>query len=334
MTDRILICYGTRPEYLKVLPLIRKFKKKNYKLLYVQQHQQLLKNNKFDYKLKINSENKNRLNSIFEHIFKKFNFSRFKYVLVQGDTASALGCAIAAFNFNIKIIHLEAGLRTYDKNNPYPEETYRQLISRIADIHLCPTQLSKNNLIKENIRKNVFVVGNTALDNLVKFKKKTTYSNTVLITLHRREKLSEMKQWFIALNKIAKKNSSLKFIFPLHANPQIQKLKKFLSNIKVTSFLTHEKMLKLMVKSKFLITDSGGVQEEGSFLNKKVIVCRKFTERPEGIKTGHLILCKKPQNIDKIVRKLNKNYYINRSCPYGNGKTADKILRLYNEKKI
>ena len=332
--NKILICYGTRPEYLKVLPLIKKFKKKNIKLLYVQQHNQLLKNNKFDYKLKINTKNNNRLNLIFENIFQKFNFSKFKYVLVQGDTASALGCAIAAFNYDIKIIHLEAGLRTYDKYNPYPEETYRQLISRIADIHLCPTQLSKKNLIKENIKNNIFVVGNSALDNLVKLKRKITYTNTVLITLHRREKLSEMKQWFVALNKIAKKNSSLKFIFPLHVNPEIQKLRKHLDNIKVTNFLTHEKMLELMVKSKFLITDSGGVQEEGSFLNKKVIVCRKFTERPEGIKTGHLILCKKPIELEQIVHRLNKNFYINRSCPYGNGKTAQKILKLYNEKKI
>ena len=123
--------------------MINKFKKNCFNFLYVKQHNHLLKNNKFDYSININEKNKNRLNLIFENIFRKFNFSNFKYVLVQGDTATALGCAIAAFNSEIKIIHLEAGLRTFDRKNPYPEEAYRQIISRITDIHLCPTQPKK-----------------------------------------------------------------------------------------------------------------------------------------------------------------------------------------------
>ena len=143
-----------------------------------------------------------------------------------------------------------------------------------------------------------------------------------------------MKEWFKALDRVACKFNFLKFIFPLHANPEIKKLEKYLTNIETTRFLPHSKMLKLMIRSKFLITDSGGIQEEGSFFNKKVIVCRKFTERPEGIKSGHLFLCKYPKYLDEIVHRLNKNYYVNRVCPYGDGKTAQKILKLYNEKKI
>lgn len=332
--SKILICYGTRPEYLKILSLAKKLPKKNFKLLYVKQHNHLLKGNKFDYKINITKKNKNRLNLIFQNIFGKFNFSQFKHVLVQGDTATALGCALAAYNYNIKIIHLEAGLRTYDKNNPYPEEAYRQIISRIADIHLCPTKLSKNNLIKENIRENIFVVGNSALDNLLPLKKKATYSNIILITLHRREKLNEMKQWFKELNKIAKKFDKLKFIFPIHANPQIQSLKKYLTSVNIIEFLPHNELLELMIKSKFLITDSGGIQEEGSFFNKKIIVCRKYTERPEGINSGHLIMCKKIKYLEKLVYRLNKNFSIRQPSPYGDGKTALKIIKLYNEKKF
>jgi UDP-N-acetylglucosamine 2-epimerase (non-hydrolysing) len=170
------------------------------------------------------------------------NFPDFKYdyVLVQGDTGSALGCALAAHNRKIKIIHLESGLRTYDLNNPYPEESYRQIISRISDINFCPTNLSRENLINEKVSGIIHVVGNTVLDNILTYKDKTHYGNDVLVTLHRRENHDIMDKWFLELNLLSEKYPELNFILPIHPNPNVKKHKHILNKkIKVIDPLTH-----------------------------------------------------------------------------------------------
>jgi len=332
--NKLLICYGTRPEYLKILPLIKIIPKKYYSLLYLSQHNELLFNNNYNFKILVDKNSKNRLNNIFASILNKFNFSEYNSVLVQGDTASAAACALAAYNKKKKIIHLEAGLRTYNKENPFPEEAYRQIISRIADIHFAPTNLSKKNLLREKVSGKIFVVGNTSLDNILKYKKFSNYKNTVVITMHRRENINLMHLWFKCFNKIAIQYPKINFILPIHANPKIVKLKNLIPNITVLDHLPHNILLKLILKSKFLITDSGGIQEEGSFLNKKIIVCRKFTERPEGIKSGHIIMCSSPDKLYSKVKFCIKKYIIKAPCPYGDGKTAKKIYRLLKLKKI
>lgn len=321
----VLLCFGTRPEWLKIKPLIKELD--NYQLLFTGQHLDLLKDIVVDYEITI-SESSNRLDQLISDCITQFPDGNFDSVLVQGDTASAFACAIAAFNRQKKIIYLESGLRSYNLEHPYPEEAYRQMISRIADVNLCPTELSKNNLISEKVNGICHVVGNTVLDNLLDYKVRCEYTNKVLVTLHRRENHHWMNEWFTELNIIAKQNPDLEFILPIHPNPNVQKHKDILTHVSVIEPLGHTELLKLLVKVKFVVSDSGGLQEEGTFFNKKVIVCRKTTERPEGLDTGHLHICDNPTDLKLIFNKINKNYIIDEECPYGNGKSSQKIKKL------
>jgi UDP-N-acetylglucosamine 2-epimerase len=328
---KILFCLGTRPEWLKIKPLINLMVKSEYDLFFTGQHEDLLNNVEFDYKVSVTNKN-NRLDDIMISCMSNFPNQNYDYVLVQGDTGSALGCALASYNRKIKLIHLEAGLRTYDLENPYPEEAYRQIISRISDINFCPTNLSFENLISEKVTGKIFVVGNTVLDNIVDLKDKTNYGNDVLITLHRRENHDIMNKWFESLNKITEKYKELNFILPIHPNPNVQKYRHILNkNIKVVDPLTHNDLLNILVGCRFVITDSGGIQEEATFLNKKSIVCRKTTERPEGINTGHIILCDNPSDLILYVDNIVKDYNINTECPYGDGHSSEKILNIIRE---
>ena len=327
MKDKILICFGTRPEWLKIKPLIDILPKLDYLLLFTGQHPDLLKDIDVDFKINM-SQSDNRLDQIVSDCMLQFPIGDFNSVLVQGDTGSAFGCALAAYNRRLKIYYLEAGLRSYDLEHPYPEEAYRQMIARISNINLCPTELSKKNLLNENTNGKCYVVGNTVLDNLLKYKDKCNYTNKVLITLHRRENHYWVKEWFTEINNLAKDNSELEFIFPLHPNPNIQKHKHLLTNINVVDPLSHSGLLNILVQCRLVISDSGGLQEEGSFFNKKVIVCRKVTERPEAINTGHLHMCLKPKDLPKIFDLLKKNYYINNKCPYGDGYASSKIYKI------
>lgn len=330
----ILLCFGTRPEWLKIKPLVKLMAKNEYKLLFTGQHPDLLKDIIVDYEIKMSQTN-NRLDSIISDCIMQFPSNEdFDRVLVQGDTGSAFGCALAAFNRKLKIYYLEAGLRSRDLEHPYPEEGYRQMIARISDINLSPTSISAKNLFEEKVNGDTFVVGNSVLDNLVSYQNKCEYSNKVLVTLHRRENHHWIDQWFNEINTLAKNNPDLKFILPLHPNPNVQKHKQLLTCVNVIEPLPHSKLLDILVKCKLIISDSGGLQEEGAFLNKKVIVCRETTERPEAIYTGHLFLCKTPNNLKKIFGEINKNPYINTKCPYGDGKTAEKVIKILKNGKI
>lgn len=330
MNSKILICFGTRPEWLKVKPLVKILDKSQYSLLFTGQHIDLLKDIKVDFKI-LMSQSNNRLDQIISDCMLQFPKGDFNSVLVQGDTGSAFGCALAAYNRKLKIYYLESGLRSYNLEHPYPEEAYRQMISRISDVNLCPTSISKQNLINEKTKGKCFITGNTVLDNLLPYKEKCEYTNKILITLHRRENHHWMDQWFKEIDKLAKNNPNLDFILPLHPNPNVQKHKHLLKNINVIKPLTHPELLDILVKCKFVISDSGGLQEEGSFFNKKVIVCRETTERPEAIETGHLFLCPSPKELNLKFGNLIKNYYINEKCPYGDGKSSLKIKNIINE---
>lgn len=333
MNGKILFCLGTRPEWLKIKPILNLMGRDQYKILFTGQHEDLLKGLDFDYKIIIEENSSNRLNNILINCLNQFPIDNtFDSVLVQGDTASAYACALAAFNKGLKIYYLEAGLRSYNLRHPYPEEAYRQMIARISDVNFCPTELSRKNLESEMVSGENFVVGNTVLDNLVQYKNKCEYTNKVLVTLHRRENHDLMENWFNTLNDIAKKHDYLEFIIPIHPNPNVIKHKDLLTNLTVVDPMSHENLLELLVKCKFVITDSGGLQEEGSFFNKKVIVCRVTTERPEGKSSGHLHMCPDPSGLSDLVDKINKNYYINSSCPYGDGNSSEKIVEILNER--
>tara|TARA_Y100000310_G_scaffold344008_1_gene454516 strand:+ start:1847 stop:2548 length:702 start_codon:yes stop_codon:yes gene_type:complete len=232
---------------------------------------------------------------------------------------------LAAFNKDKKIIHLEAGLRTYSRNHPYPEEIYRQCISRLADVNLCPTNLSKNNLTTEKVTGETFVVGNTVLDNLINLE--TSYNTEILVTLHRRENHSILNKWFLEIEKIANENATLSFVFISHPNPNVQKHLGIFKKVEVIDPLDHDSFIKRMAECRFLITDSGGLQEEASFLNKKIIVCRQYTERPEGLYTfSHL--CKNPEELARLVDSAKSNFKTNSPSPFGDGKAVEKILQV------
>jgi len=323
---RILICIGTRPEAIKLLSIIKNIP--NIKTLFTGQHTTLVDSFgiKFDYRLKIDGTNKNRLNDITCSILKYNDiFNKFDYVIIQGDTSSVMSIALTCFHNKVKIIHLEAGLRTNNKYDPWPEELNRQVVSRIADIHLCPTKNNKNNLLKENIFKNIFVVGNTGLDNINK--EGCIYGNKVLITMHRRENHENLHLWFSTLSKIAKKYSDLEFIFPLHPNPKVQKHKHLLKNISVIKPVSHEECIALVKECRLIISDSGGLAEESSYLNKKIIICRDSTERQECLNI-HGFLCTSPNKLEKIFNDIYNDYEIDAPCLFGDGRSWIRIKKI------
>ena len=352
----ILICFGTRPEYIKVKSLIDNMS--NIKTCFTGQHKDLLhlctiktphsnaviceqsdadcllkirngiKDISVDFHLNfINNESHNRLNDIMINILKHTHiFDNIDYVMAQGDTTTAFAIALSAYHMNKKVIHLEAGLRTHSIQDPFPEELNRQLISRIADIHLCPTKNNKNNLIRENIDESkIYIVGNTGLDNINK--SGCQYNNQILITLHRRNNISIIKEWFTIIDKIASENSDIEFILPIHPNPEIRKYKDCLKYVRVIEPISHEETINIIKGCKFIISDSGGIQEEASFLNKKIIICRNDTERPEVLE-NHGILCKIPNQLPEIFNKINNNYIVDAECPFGDGMSYKKILEI------
>ena len=331
----ILLGYGTRPEYIKIKPLIDIFDKEGfpYKILFTGQHKDLLKEQIVNYQIDI-VEGTNRLDSIVESIMNvEYIWNYITHVLVQGDTTSVLAVSLAAFHRNIKVIHLEAGLRTYDNQNPYPEEQNRRLVSQITDIHLCPTLLSQENLENERILGNKYRVGNTVLDNLLQYKDKCEYTNRVLVTMHRRENHHWMDEWFKEINRLAELHVDLDFIIPLHPNPNVQKHKHLLKNVKVVDPMSHEELLDLLVKTKIVITDSGGLQEECSFFNKKCLTCRKVTERPEAIGQSTFMV-EKPEDLWEIFNDNILQPEINYDCPFGDGKSAEKIIKILKSENV
>jgi UDP-N-acetylglucosamine 2-epimerase (non-hydrolysing) len=325
----LLLTYGTRPEYIKIKPLVDELRGKiSFKVLFTGQHQDIAPKDA-DYHLKINEEG-HRLDSIISSMLNQNHvWEGITHVLIQGDTTSALAIAIAGMNRGVKIIHLEAGLRTFDYENPFPEEYNRQLISRIASINLCPTEVNYNNLVEEKCVGEKYLVGNTVLDNLKGIS--VSYNNKVLVTMHRRENHELLDVWFTELNKLAKENPELEFIIPLHPNPNVQKHKHILTNFSIIDPLPYQEMVDMISTCQFIISDSGGIQEEASFLKKKVIVCRKVTERLETVgKTS--FMCKFPDELKSLFEQVKNDYISNYDCPYGDGNASNKIYEILKKK--
>jgi len=333
----ILVVFGTRPEFLKVKPLLEELTRRGLEFytLFTSQHKDIVpKEIPISLTLPEPIEAGNRLLSVLSHTLYNIGVvleanPQIKYVLVQGDTTSALGGALAAVNCKVKVIHLEAGLRTYDPENPYPEEYNRQLISRITDIHLCPTTQNKANLESEKAPGKFYVVGNTILDTLVNLQGSVEYSNKILVTLHRRENHDKIDRWFKEINRLARINNDYEFILPLHPNPNVQKHKGILTDVKVVDPLSHEEFLKLLVKCRMVISDSGGVQEECAFFRKKVIVCRKITERPESVGTTS-IMCAEPEKLVSLFSLHDYDITVKEGvCPFGDGTSSQQIVDIF-----
>ena len=302
-----LISYGTRPELIKLIPLIKELKKKNkvFLTLFTGQHKDLINDlyniidrpNIILEDVMIPGQSLNQLVSriLFKMDDIYLKYTDIKNIIIQGDTSSAYAIALSGFHNKKKIIHLEAGLRSHEKYSPFPEEINRKLISQLADIHLCPTILSVENLKKENITDNVYLVGNTIVDIYKYIIEKTippdkiqeiinNNKEYIVVTLHRRENRGEkMNFMWKQLNKLS---SKYKFIYITH--PSLPDSKNILDNTNIILLdpQDYESMVHLISNSKGIISDSGGLQEEAVCANKKVLVCRDTTERPETIDCG------------------------------------------------
>ena len=331
---KTLIVVGTRPEAIKLAPLILALQKDTRfttRVCLSGQHADLISpifdffGITADYDLAIMRPNQ-QLSDITSKLLTGLmpildDFCP-DFVIVQGDTSTAFSAALAAFYRKIPVLHVEAGLRSPLPMSPFPEEMNRQVISRIVNIHLCPTEFNKKNLEKENINDKIYVIGNTGLDNIDKTG--CEYGNKVLITMHRRDNHEIMDKWFEEIEKIANKYIDIEFMIPLHPNPNVQKYKYIFNKVKVKEPMSHKDLINYIKKCKFVISDSGGLQEECSYLNKKIIICRKTTERPESIDI-HGFLCSNPSELECVVEKINNNFKVNSKCPYGDGKSWEKI---------
>lgn len=324
----ISIVFGTRPEWIKIKPVIDKIESKiSYRLICTGQHTSLIDQSILNYKveyLDIERNSSNRLNNIVTSILDHSDYilTGSSHVLVQGDTTSAFAVALAAFHRRVPIIHLEAGLRSWDINNPYPEEFNRIAISNMTSVHLCPTINNMHNLRYVGGKK--YVVGNTVLDSLIDIK--PSLENFVLVTLHRRENIPNIDQWFNAIEDIANENLHLQFIIPMHLNPDIQKHKHIFKTVKVIDPVDHKNFIDMLSRCSIVITDSGGIQEESSFFKKKSIVCRSTTERQEG-ECIFSQLCSNPSILKDLFNKT-KIELVDEACPYGDGYASDKILEI------
>tara|TARA_Y100000590_G_scaffold444639_1_gene575651 strand:- start:2072 stop:3079 length:1008 start_codon:yes stop_codon:yes gene_type:complete len=332
----LLIAFGTRPEWIKIKPVIDAIDGEiPFKLLFTGQHTSLVDESIENYpykRIEIDDQLGGcRLDAIVCSILDQLPpLSDISGVMVQGDTTSAFAVALAAFHRQVPVIHLEAGLRTFDKDNPYPEEFNRCAISALADVHLCPTITSAHNLRMSLGREaNMHVVGNTVLDNLVGHP--SSLEDFVLVTLHRRENHENIAEWFETINELAR-TSDIDFVLPIHPNPNVVKYQHLLKDVKVIDPLPYADCIDMVSKCRLLITDSGGLQEESSFFGKRCIVCRKITERLEGI-GQFAFMCGSPSDLPEVFRKVSfmQPDIVSGKCPYGDGNSAQKVAEILRD---
>lgn len=361
----LILIFGTRPETIKMFPIIYEIKKYphliDYRIIVSGQHREMLDQMleifqiKPDYDLNIMEQSqslsnitKNNLLGI-EKILKKEKPSM---VLVQGDTTTTFAGALAAFYQKIRIGHVEAGLRTNNKYYPFPEEVNRHITSVLADLHFAPTRQSCKNLLSEGVkREDIFICGNTVIDSLFLMikenyifrepllkDKKIFEKKIILVTIHRRENWGEpLRETCRAINKIIDEHSDVSVIFPLHKNPEIRRnVKEILQNKKdilLLDTLDYDDMINLMSKSYIILTDSGGIQEEGPSLGKPVLVLRDETERPEAVEAGAVKLIGTNEKricseVDTLLNRRDKYIKMLKNInPYGDGKASERIVK-------
>jgi len=318
---KVLILFGTRPEAIKMAPLVKEFQK----------HPAI-----FEAKVCVTAQHREMLDQVLGF---------FEIVPDYGS--------IASFYSGAKVCHVEAGLRTHNKWAPFPEEINRQITGRISDFHFAPTETSEKNLLAENIDKDsILVTGNTVIDALLESVEKVTKSpstlilnlekelagkEVILVTGHRRENHGD---GFIricnALKKIAESRPKTTIVYPVHLNPKVQEpvnhILKNVPNIKLIDPLAYQDFIWLMNRSKIIITDSGGVQEEAPSLGKPVLVMRDTTERPEAVEAGTVLLVGTNQQLivdetlDLLTNKDRFNAMSTLHNPYGDGKACERIV--------
>lgn len=362
---KVMTIFGTRPEAIKMAPLVKELNSRSNidsVVCVTAQHRQMLDQvlEAFSiipqYDLDIMEKNQT-LTDITTKVLQKLDevIKEVKpdLVLVHGDTTTTLAASLAAFYNKVSVGHVEAGLRTYDKYSPFPEEMNRKITTSIADMHFAPTLISKDNLMKENISKEtIYISGNTAIDAL-KTTIKEEYTNPILdkignskmilLTAHRRENLGEpMKNIFKAIKRIVDKFQDVQVVYPVHLNPKIIEIaQQILGNHNRVHLINPLDVIdfhNILNKSYIIMTDSGGIQEEAPSLGKPVLVLRDTTERPEGVSAGTLKLVgTDEENIYQLTKELlvNKEEYHKMSMasnPYGDGNASKYIVDAIEKK--
>lgn len=357
---KVMPVFGTRPEAIKMAPLVLKLKNdKRFQEVTVvtAQHRQMLDQvldvfkikPAYDFDIMSKSQSLSSItNKVLAGMDEAIEQEHPDIVLVHGDTTTSFSAGLSSFYHKITLGHVEAGLRTWDKYSPYPEEMNRQMVDDLADLYFAPTTRSKDNLIKENHpAHNIFVTGNTAIDALQETVK-DNYNHEILqrinpnhriilVTMHRRENQGKpMERVFKAIKEVVDGIPDVEIIYPVHLSPRVEKLAhEILGNdprihlIKPLDVVDFHNLIK---RSYFIMTDSGGVQEEAPSLNKPVLVLRNTTERPEGVASGALkLIGTEPDNVRKemlelLTDKLEYHIMSEASNPYGDGKASDRIL--------
>lgn len=373
MKQKILLVFGTRPEAIKLAPIYFELKKYpklfDVKICLTSQHKQMLYQVmnffglKSDFDLKIMKKNQT-LFEITSRILEKLKEVLDIYcpdiIIIQGDTTTAFVGALAGFYKKIKIVHIEAGLRSHEKYSPFPEEINRILISRLTDYNFVPTAKSFLNLKDEGITENVWSVGNPVIDSLLlalakiknnkledifikKFKNVDFSKKIILVTGHRRENLGKpLENICRALKYLSQNREDIEIVYPVHLNPNVvgpvNKILGKQKNIHLIEPLDYPEFVWLMNKSYLIITDSGGVQEEAPALGKPVLVTREVTERQEGVEAGtaKLVGNNKDAIIKETLRLLNDDKYYLKIAKvvnsYGDGKTSQRIVEILKNK--
>lgn len=361
---KVAVVFGTRPEAIKMAPIVKELERRklDHFVLVTAQHREML-DQKLDafgikphYDLDIMQHDQDLFyvtRTVLEKIKPILQKEKPDVLLVQGDTTTTFAASLASFYLNIRVGHVEAGLRTWNKLDPYPEEINRQLTSRLTDFHFAPTVWAKSNLMKEGIDPStIHVTGNTVIDALLmivdpnyRFSQKPfseidfTNRRVILLTSHRRENFGEpMQNIFEACRKLVENNLDVDLIYPVHPNPNVQKMAqtilKNVSRVHLVEPMEYRPFVQLMNRSYLILTDSGGIQEEAPSLGKPVLVLRRTTERPEAIDAGtaKLVGTDKQTIIDEAQKLLSdRNEYqqmATKTNPYGDGKAAQRIVDI------
>lgn len=372
MKKKVLLVFGTRPEAIKMAPLVKEFKKYPNdfatKVCVTAQHREMLDQVldffeiKPDFDLDLMKPGQNLFTltaSIITELYSVLDEFKPEYVIVHGDTTTTMATSIAAFYSGATVCHVEAGLRTYDKKSPFPEEINRQITGRISDIHFAPTPISRENLLKENVEdSSILITGNTVIDALFdsvekvnmrpssfakEFQKVIGKKDIVLVTGHRRENHGGgFERICQALKEIALKRPELEIVYPVHLNPKVlEPVNRYLSgieNVKLIDPLSYPDFIWLMNKSKLIITDSGGVQEEAPSLGKPVLVMRDTTERPEAVDAGTVILVGTDtelivsEALDLLSNNVRYDLMSKLHNPYGDGNASKRIVSFIKNK--
>lgn len=359
-TIKVMVVFGTRPEAIKMAPLVQKLKQdERFEEVTVvtAQHREMLDQVLNIFKIKPDYDfNIMKKNQSLEGITAKVLVDMTKVlkevkpdiVLVHGDTTTTFAASLASFYLQCPLGHVEAGLRTWNKYSPFPEEMNRQMTDDLTDLYFAPTKVSKQNLIKENHHsENIFITGNTAIDALAETVQDNYHhevldlikpgNKIILVTMHRRENQGEpMRRVFKVMKQVVDSHDNVEIIYPVHLSPRVQKVAhEILGNnprIHLIAPLDVVDFHNLAELSYFIMTDSGGVQEEAPALNKPVLVLRDTTERPEGVEAGTLKLV--GTQVDQVKKAMlelleNKEVYEKMAKarnPYGDGHASERIM--------